>query len=310
MSEKVNSLNYTTVNFPASGTTDRGTKIVARNANGGAMDKNAFLKILAAQLSNLDPTQNQDSSAYVSQMAQFASMEQMTNLNTTMTDSANQQLVGKTVITNEKDDNNVYLQGYVAEVIKKPGGTYLSVIVNGKFKEVSASNIIGVADTTDGNLLANNKSAINSSFMAAAALASGNKNVVIAEYDKDGNAILTKGKVTGTFIDTVNGAKVKVKVDSVDKDGKSTSKTYNYEDIVRAGDITEEEMNAAEKELNDRIAAEKAAAAKAEADRKAAEEKAKAEAEGTTSTQSTGTSKAGTNSTSSSGSTSTTSTGA
>lgn len=297
MSEKVNSLNYTTVNFPTSGTTDRGTKIVPRNQNGGAMDKNAFLKILAAQLSNLDPTQNQDSSAYVSQMAQFASMEQMQNLNTTMTDSAYQQLVGKTVITNEKDDNNVYLQGYVAEVLKKPNGTYLSVFVNGKLKEVSASNIIGVADSTDGNLLANNKSAINSAFMAASALASGNKNVVVAEYDKDGNAILTKGKVIGAFIDTVNGAKVKVKVNSVDKGGNSTTKTYNYEDIVRAGDITEEEMNAAEKELNDRIAAEKAAAEKAAADAKAAE--------------STGTSTE-TSSTSSSGSTSTnqTSTGA
>ena len=79
MSEQVNSLNYTTVNFPTSGTTDRGTKIVPKNQNGGAMDKNAFLKILAAQLSHLDPSQNQDSSAYVSQMAQFASMEQMQN---------------------------------------------------------------------------------------------------------------------------------------------------------------------------------------------------------------------------------------
>ena len=275
MSDKVNSLNYTTVNFPTSGTTDRGTKIVPKNQNGGAMDKNAFLKILAAQLSHLDPSQNQDSSAYVSQMAQFASMEQMQNLNTTMTDSANQELVGKTVITNEKDDNNVYLQGYVAEVLKKPTGTYYTVLINGAYKEISASNIIGVTDSTDQNLVANTKSAINSAFMAASSLASGNKNVVIAEYDKDGNVTLTKGKVTGAFIDTVNGAKVKVKVVSEDKDGSSTTKTYNYEDIIRAGDITEEEMTAAEKEINDKIAAEKAAAAKAkaEAEKKAEEEK-------------------------------------
>lgn len=49
---------------------------------------------------------------------QFASMEQMTNLNTTMSDSAYQQMVGKTAIINERDDNNNYVQGYVAEVIK------------------------------------------------------------------------------------------------------------------------------------------------------------------------------------------------
>lgn len=303
MSEKVNQLNYTTVNFPTSGTTDRGTKIVPKNQNGGAMDKNAFLKILAAQLSNLDPTQNQDSSAYVSQMAQFASMEQMQNLNSTMTDSAYQQLVGKTVITNERDDNNVYLQGYVAEVLKKAGGTYLSVLINGKMKEISASNIIGVTDSTDGNLVANSKAALNSEFMAASSLAAGKKNVVIAEYDANNNVTLVKGKVTGAYIDTVNGSSVKVKVETSDSEGKIDTKTYNYEDIVRAGDLTEEEMDAAEKEINDKIAAEKAAAAKAEADRKAAEEKAKAEQSG-----STGTSTTGTDSTSASGSTSTSST--
>ena len=37
-------------------------------------------------------------------MAQFASMEQMPNLNTTMSDSAYQQMLGKKVILNEKDD--------------------------------------------------------------------------------------------------------------------------------------------------------------------------------------------------------------
>lgn len=260
MSDQVNSLNYSTVNFPTSGTTDRGTKIVEKNANGGSMDKNAFLKILAAQLSNLDPTQNQDSSAYVSQMAQFASMEQMQNLNTTMSDSAYQQMVGKTVITNEKDDNNVYLQGYVTEVLKKSTGTYLSVLINGKTQEISASNIIGVTDSIDNNLIANSKSALNSGFMAASSLAAGKKNVVIAEYDAKGNVTLVKGTVTGAYIDTVNGSSVKVKVESSDSSGGTTSKTYNYEDIIRAGDITTEEMDEAEKAINDKIAAAKAAA--------------------------------------------------
>lgn len=282
MSDQVNSLNSSTVNFPTSGTTDRGTKIVDKNANGGSMDKNAFLKILAAQLSNLDPTQNQDSSAYVSQMAQFASMEQMQNLNTTMSDSAYQQMVGKTVITNEKDDNNVYLQGYVTEVLKKSTGTYLSVLINGKTQEISASNIIGVTNSTDNNLIANSKSALNSGFMAASSLAAGKKNVVIAEYDSSGNVSLIKGNVTGAYIDTVNGSSVKVKVESSDSNGGTTTKTYNYEDIIRAGDITTEEMDEAEKAINDKIAAAKAAA-----------------------TQSTGTSSTAGTSTSASGSTST-----
>ena len=86
MSSSANSLNNTTVNVATSGTTTKGTKIVT--STGGSMDKTAFLKILASELSNLDPTQNQDSSAYVTQMAQFASVEQMSNLNETMTKSS------------------------------------------------------------------------------------------------------------------------------------------------------------------------------------------------------------------------------
>jgi flagellar basal-body rod modification protein FlgD len=237
----VNTLNNTTVNVATSGTTSKGTRIVT--STGGDMDKNSFLKILSAQLSNLDPTQNQDSSAYVSQMAQFAAMEQMQNLNTTMSDSAHQQMVGKTVITNEKDDAGAYLEGYVTEVIKRSGGTYLKMQIDGKEKEIAVANVIGVIKTTDTNTTANSRAALNSDFLAASALAADQKNVVLAEVGTDGKTTLIKGTASGAYIDTVNSATVKIKVDVLDSDGKSTTKTYDYGDIVRAGDLTTEEMN-------------------------------------------------------------------
>jgi flagellar basal-body rod modification protein FlgD len=52
-----------------------------KRSTGNQLDKNAFLQILAAQLSHQDPLSSQDSSAYVSQMAQFSALEQMQNLN-------------------------------------------------------------------------------------------------------------------------------------------------------------------------------------------------------------------------------------
>jgi len=58
----------------ASRATDRGTTIVKA---GDTLDKNAFLKILAAELTNQDPTNAADSTQYVSQMAQFSSLEQI-----------------------------------------------------------------------------------------------------------------------------------------------------------------------------------------------------------------------------------------
>lgn len=221
-------------------TTDRGTLITKSNSE---FDKNSFLKILAAQLSNLDPTSNQDSTAYVTQMAQFASMEQMNNLNTTMSDYAYQQVIGKKVIINEKYDDGTYVKGYVTEVVKKSGGTFYKMLIDGKEEEIDVKNVIGAVETTDTNTTANNRAALNSDFLAASALADKKQNVVIANVDDDGKTVLVKGKVTGAYIDTVSGAVVKIKVDVLDDDGNSSTKTYNYGDIVRAGDLTEDEMN-------------------------------------------------------------------
>ena len=45
------------------------------------LDKNAFLKLLITQLENQDPLDPQDNSEFVAEMAQFSSLEQMTNMN-------------------------------------------------------------------------------------------------------------------------------------------------------------------------------------------------------------------------------------
>lgn len=237
-----NAANSKAAKAAGNATTDRGTLITKSNSE---FDKNSFLKILAAQLSNLDPTSDQDSTAYVTQMAQFASMEQMNNLNTTMSDYAYQQMIGKKVIINEKYDDGKYVKGYVTEVIKKSGGTFYKVLIDGKEEEIDVSNVIGTVESTDTNTTANNRSALNSDFLAASALADKQQNVVIADLDENNNTILVKGKVTGAYIDTVNSATVKIKVEVLDDDGNSTDETgtYDYGDIVRAGDLTEEDMD-------------------------------------------------------------------
>ncbi|BCZ48590.1 hypothetical protein psyc5s11_46570 [Clostridium gelidum] len=267
MGNSVNAFNDSTINVPTSGITENGTKI--RRRTDSTMDKNAFLKILSAQLSHLDPSQNQDSTAYVTQMAQFTSMEQMQNLNTTMSNSAYQQMVGKTVITNETNDKNEYIQGYVTEVIKKSGGTYFKMQIDGKEKEISAENVIGTVQANDtdaisnSNAISNGKTAINSDFLAASALAGGQKSVVIGSTGTDNKITFVKGKVTGAYIDGVS-AKVKIKVDVLDAENNTANKTYNYDDIIKAGDLTPDEMTATIKEVEAALA--KTAADKAAAD--------------------------------------------
>lgn len=245
-------------------TTARGTVIRKSNTE---FDKNSFLKILSAQLSNQDPTSNQDSTAYVTQMAQFTSMEQTANLNETMSNSANQQLVGKRVILDEKYNDGSYVKGDVQEVIKKSSGTFLTVLIDGKKEEIPLKKVLGVSEAEDGNMTANSRTALNSDFIAASALADKKQNVIVSELDKDKKVVLIKGKVSGAYIDTVDSAIVKIKVDVAD----GSTKTYNYQDIISAGDLTDDEMNATMAKINATIKAAEEATAKAAAEKAAAE---------------------------------------
>ncbi|MCW2975490.1 MAG: flagellar hook capping protein [Actinomycetia bacterium] len=52
------------------------------NTKGAQLGKDAFLKLLVAQLQHQDPGNPMDSSAFMGQLAQFSSLEQMTNVAT------------------------------------------------------------------------------------------------------------------------------------------------------------------------------------------------------------------------------------
>lgn len=134
--------------------TENGTNIIQP---GEDMDKDAFLRILAAQLSNQDPTQPQDGTEYVSQFAQFASMEQMTNLNTTMSGYASQSLMGKGVVLNAYDSNGQAIMGIVRTVAQSGSRVVLGVeYVNEKGEamigEFENSAIASVLDVPDNRL--------------------------------------------------------------------------------------------------------------------------------------------------------------
>lgn len=65
------------------------------------VSEDTFLKLLITQLKNQDPLDPQDSSQFVSQLASFSSLEQMTSLNTemeTVLEMNATNLVGKTAV--------------------------------------------------------------------------------------------------------------------------------------------------------------------------------------------------------------------
>ncbi|KAF0195871.1 MAG: figD [Bacillota bacterium] len=76
-----------------------GQSATATTKPSGLMDaglgKDAFLKILIAQMRNQDPLNPSDGTAMVAQLAQFSTLEQLQNLNTKLDSLVNLQLLGE-----------------------------------------------------------------------------------------------------------------------------------------------------------------------------------------------------------------------
>ncbi len=103
------------------------------------MGKDEFLKILITQLQNQDPTKPMEDKEFISQMAQFSSLEQMTNLNKEFSDlagklSGNQAvtLLGKNVTL--KDLGGNIISGRVEAVT---GGENPQLQVNNRLYDYS-----------------------------------------------------------------------------------------------------------------------------------------------------------------------------
>lgn len=230
------------------GTTDRGTAIVEQNSGLG---KDAFLKLLVAQMKNMDPTQDQDSTAYVTQMAQFASIEQTNNLNTTMKDFAYEQMVGKVAILSDKDVDGYNKYGIISQIVKN-GTTTTATILDAKtgtYSEYPMSKIIGTSDSGYGS--ASYETALNSNFTAASTLASEKATAVYVEVKTDkthevingqNNTVTTttktahKCQIQKAYLDKQNSV-VKVTIQYLDDDDNliGEPKTVDYSTIAVAG---------------------------------------------------------------------------
>lgn len=94
---------------------------VSLTGPGGTLDKNAFLQLMVTQMQYQDPLQPQDSSQFLSQLAQFTALEQMTNVATTESQvlyvnqlATSQRLIGQTVTV--QDANHAAQSGVVTGV--------------------------------------------------------------------------------------------------------------------------------------------------------------------------------------------------
>ncbi|OSB10646.1 hypothetical protein B2H97_06715 [Paraclostridium bifermentans] len=178
-STKTSSNTKTVANTKSSGKTENGTDIVMP---GEETNKDLFLKLLVAQMSNQDPLNPQDPTQYVTQLAQFSSLEQMQNLNEGMeylvgltngvlvnsAMSTASALIGKrieayapeednTEETNnvakndEKTDDKKTITGVVEGIKIKDGIVYMEVRVDesGELKSIEYGSLIKASENKD-----------------------------------------------------------------------------------------------------------------------------------------------------------------
>jgi flagellar basal-body rod modification protein FlgD len=113
--------------------------------NTGELGKNDFLNLLVTQLQYQDPMNPADDKQFIAQMAQFSSLEQMQNMNSSFSSAKAFSLIGKNVSGSLQDDKTgetKNVQGVVTGAKVSSGKTY--VVVNGD--DIPVDNITDVSD--------------------------------------------------------------------------------------------------------------------------------------------------------------------
>jgi flagellar basal-body rod modification protein FlgD len=119
--------------------------IKSAKAGKGNLDRDDFLKLLITQLQHQDPTSPVEDKDFIAQMAQFSSLEQMTNMSAgfqkltgLLASSEASQVLGKTV---EIRDGDRMVRGVVDRVVR---GDSPLVGVNGGIYDFSQiESVIG-----------------------------------------------------------------------------------------------------------------------------------------------------------------------
>jgi flagellar basal-body rod modification protein FlgD len=145
---------------PLNAQTTNNTKTTKMDAS--ILGKDDFLKLLIAQMQNQDPLSPMDNKDYIAQLATFSSLEQMTNMNTSLNNvlanmSTNilqySELIGKKISYVEfsaDGKSHTFQDGVVKSVERKSDGFVLH-LTNGKTtypENISAINDNSVDTST------------------------------------------------------------------------------------------------------------------------------------------------------------------
>jgi flagellar basal-body rod modification protein FlgD len=118
----------------------------AKTKSKDTLGKDEFLKLLTAQLQQQDPTQPMDNTEFVAQLAQFSSLEQMSNVNDTLTKMLTAQTTSLQTGSAELVGKTAMLSG--DEITLEPGDTSAKIGINLDKAAAGATVDILAADGT------------------------------------------------------------------------------------------------------------------------------------------------------------------
>ena len=106
------------------------------------LGKDEFLNLLVTQLQYQDPLEPTDDKEFIAQMAQFSSLEQMQNLNSSFSDFMAYSLVGRYATAEYGTDT---IDGYIESVVNAGNETY--AVIDGT--SVNVEDIYKVTDVAE-----------------------------------------------------------------------------------------------------------------------------------------------------------------
>ena len=116
-----------------------------RAVNNNSLGKNDFLKILVAQIRNQDPTKPMEDTQFISQMAQFSSLEQMQNVSKTNSLQQAMMSIGNDVKAEISSGSNgqELVFGRIIGVQPKGDNIYLTLDSGRQIKDTEVDSLMG-----------------------------------------------------------------------------------------------------------------------------------------------------------------------
>lgn len=130
--------NFQINNYGAGSTSGTSPTTGSQSSSEATLDTSAFLNLLAAQMSNQDVMNPMQDTEFISQMAQFSSLQAMQNVYQISSSQFGSSLVGKKVNVAQYDETGKYLQdsGVVTKCDFTSDG--FTIRVNGKSYSLSS----------------------------------------------------------------------------------------------------------------------------------------------------------------------------